>query len=567
MPVGVSLQLFDGSTPIASMSDIHACWWDDQPIEFQDPLGKSKLVSTDASGYISLDLDDITSRVAGEYGWLLLYKPNTSNYNNSPMFFGRVQLSTVTSGVDMYYYDPEWKRPSDWLTLPTLTGTEDKVHLLVAVEPESTQNGVAFTCTNAYTVDWGDGVIENFASGAIATHQYDYTSTALNGTLTSEGFKQAIITITPQGAGVLLSVSLQQKYLSSYASEYVTPYLDIELSLPNAGSNGLTISQFTQTVTHSRCRRVAIRNEGQAKNYNSRFNGMRSLMEVILPDMSQATSIQNMFNSCRDLRALPRMTFGSSMTSASDFCNGCISLKRVPKYTLPVQCTTVATMFYQTRSLKYFPGIVANGATTANSMFAGTSTSGSGLINSGPIYLNACANMSSMFAQCSNLKVQPDIYVANGTLTNASSMFLNCYALEKAKLLDTSATTNMSNMFNGCQVIKEIPTYSTGACTDFSSMFANCHSLKSVPALNMSAGTTFASMLTACRSLSEFLATGARYSISFNAPSRMSASALNTMYTNLGTAAGAQTITVTGNFGAATDDPTIATAKGWTVTG
>jgi hypothetical protein len=47
---------------------------------------------------------------------------------------------------------------------------------------------------------------------------------------------------------------------------------------------------------------------------------------------------------------------------------------------------------------------------------------------------------------------------------------------------------------------------------------------------------------------------------------KLSATALNEIYTNLPTVT-SQTITVTGNYGTATDDPTIATAKGWTVTG
>lgn len=46
---------------------------------------------------------------------------------------------------------------------------------------------------------------------------------------------------------------------------------------------------------------------------------------------------------------------------------------------------------------------------------------------------------------------------------------------------------------------------------------------------------------------------------------KMSATALNAFFTALGTAAGSQTITVTGNPGAATCDTTIATAKGFTV--
>ena len=47
---------------------------------------------------------------------------------------------------------------------------------------------------------------------------------------------------------------------------------------------------------------------------------------------------------------------------------------------------------------------------------------------------------------------------------------------------------------------------------------------------------------------------------------RLSATALDAIYTAL-PAITAQTITVTGNWGTATDNPAIATAKGWVVTG
>jgi len=46
----------------------------------------------------------------------------------------------------------------------------------------------------------------------------------------------------------------------------------------------------------------------------------------------------------------------------------------------------------------------------------------------------------------------------------------------------------------------------------------------------------------------------------------LSSAALNEIYTNLATVTG-QTITVSGNYGTTGDDPTIATAKGWTVSG
>lgn len=50
------------------------------------------------------------------------------------------------------------------------------------------------------------------------------------------------------------------------------------------------------------------------------------------------------------------------------------------------------------------------------------------------------------------------------------------------------------------------------------------------------------------------------------ANAKMSASALNEMYSILPTVTG-QTVTVTGNYGVSGDDPTIATSRGWTVVG
>jgi len=55
--------------------------------------------------------------------------------------------------------------------------------------------------------------------------------------------------------------------------------------------------------------------------------------------------------------------------------------------------------------------------------------------------------------------------------------------------------------------------------------------------------------------------------VSFSiANAKFSGTQLDQVYTDLPTVS-AQTITVTNNWGTATDTPTIATGKGWTVTG
>jgi ApbE superfamily uncharacterized protein (UPF0280 family) len=99
-------------------------------------------------------------------------------------------------------------------------------------------------------------------------------------------------------------------------------------------------------------------------------------------------------------------------------------------------------------------------------------------------------------------------------------------------------------------------------------MFNACSSLQSVPSFNMSAATTLVAMFSNTKSLAKVEATGIKVNVNFFNCS-LSAAALNEIYTNLAdlTALPTQTITVTNNYGTAGDNPTIATAKNWTVTG
>jgi hypothetical protein len=71
-------------------------------------------------------------------------------------------------------------------------------------------------------------------------------------------------------------------------------------------------------------------------------------------------------------------------------------------------------------------------------------------------------------------------------------------------------------------------------------------------------------MFGACQSLKSAAMSGTANTISY-LNCELSAAELNKIYTGLATAT--KTITVTGNWGVASDNPAIATAKGWTVTG
>ena len=147
-----------------------------------------------------------------------------------------------------------------------------------------------------------------------------------------------------------------------------------------------------------------------------------------------------------------------------------------------------------------------------------------------------------------------------------SSMFNECISLASVPLFNTSVVTNMINMFQNCGSLQTIPLFNTASVTSMFGMTQSCSGLTSFPALVTTAVTSgsFMNMFFGCSSLTRIEAKDFRFTFSV-ASCKLSATALNEIYTNLPVAVG-QTITVTGNYGTATDDPTIATLKGWTVT-
>ena len=152
-----------------------------------------------------------------------------------------------------------WVRPTDWLPLPTVTETDQKFVGLHAVYPDA--NFVALSAAGDYTVDWGDGVVENFASSTVAQHEYNYDTYDVGGTtLCSRGYKQAVVTVTPQAGQSLTFLNLHQRH-SALTVQYSSGFLDIDLS--SASLTDLRIGvqapgSSTQTIRFADLERVNI---------------------------------------------------------------------------------------------------------------------------------------------------------------------------------------------------------------------------------------------------------------------------------------------------------------------
>jgi surface protein len=545
-----------------------------------------------------------------------------------------------------------WVRDPSWLALPTVSDTEQKFVGLHAVWPEA--NFLALSAAAAYTVDWGDGAIENFAENEVAYHIYDFADADLADTngpvtfqdtgdavtrtahgysngmaisfsaittttgiiagqiyyvvnatantfqlsatvggaalaLTGNGsglilpYKQAIVTVTPQAGQDLTALNLNIKHNQAGLQAYTSGWLDVLVSSTKLSS--LAISGSTINVRHRKLERAQLISANTIPSFaacfnacgglrsipkwvlgssgdvslNNMFNGCTSLQGVSLFNTSSVTNMSVMFSGCRSLTAIPLFDT-SSVTDMSSMFSSCSSLQDVPLFDTS-SVTTMANMFSTCSSLQAVPLFNTASVTNMSSMFSNCVS-----LQFVPLFdTSSVTTMANMFSICGSLTTVP--LFNTSSVTNMSSMFSSCSSLTTVPLFDTAAVTNMSSMFGSCSSLTTIPLFNTAAVTNMSSMFSSCVSLQSVPALVVTAVTSggFGAVFSGCSSLSRIQAQNFRFTFSLT-NCKLSDAALNEIYTNLPTVSG-QTISVSGNYGAATDNTAIAVAKGWTIAG
>jgi surface protein len=448
-----------------------------------------------------------------------------------PTTNGKIYLGSVLVSGGGDPAPSGWVRPDDWLEIPTVGGTEEKFVGLMAIYPQA--NFAALSATGAYTVDWGDGTTTDHTSGSTALKTYDY-STISNDTLSDRGYKQVIVTVTPQSGQQLTALNLNVKHTQAGLQAYETGWLDIEVGSPNFGASGLVIGG-AETVRRRMLERVRIANIGNQTTCAGLFQNCFSLQSVPLFDTATVTTMASMFNGCYSLESVPLFDT-IAVTNMQQTFQNCYSLQSVPLFNTS-SVTNMQQTFQNCYSLQSVPLFDTANVTT----------------------------MSQVFLGCFNLQSVPLLNTA--TVTNMSRSFQDCLSLQSVPLFDTAAVTTMDLMFFNCNNLQSVPLFNTAAVTTAGSMFQNCQVLQSVPALVVSAVSSlggFGGMFAGCNSVSRIEAKDFRFTFSV-ANCKLGPGQLNEIYTNLPTVSG-QTITVTGNWGTASHDPTIATAKGWTVT-
>lgn len=520
-----------------------------------------------------------------------------------------------------------WVRPSDWLPMPTITPGEQKVCMLFAVWNGNNYLRLAPTGT-AYTVDWGDGTTpENVALNTAVDHNFSWVDYS-GSTLTSLGYRQAVVTVTPQGGGTFASFGMVNAKHPSAASAASTGLLDFEASLPTSAiplMGGLSTPQQHFYMQHFKlwsattagawsgtfrsCQALRVieglelsaptsldstflgctsmihapaLNTENVNNFSGAFQSCLRMVSVPAYDYSSATTINGMFNGCTSLRTVGAMNTGTVTDFASAFLT-CSSLTSIAALDT-TSAVTLSSTFKDCKSLVTFPAL----NTPANLNCADTFNGCLSMASAPAMDTSKVTTMLRMFNGCSSLTTVPTYITA--LVTDMASTFNGCASLRTPPpFADTTKVTTMASMFAGCTALQTCPAYNLVACTSATSMFSNCTSLVSATALtNTSLVTNINQMFQSASSLqavslnltsctvtpNAFLGTvlrsavltGLRFGISVSG-NLLDAAALDALYTSLGTAAGAQVLTVTSNPGTTGDTPSIATGKGWTVTG
>ena len=484
-----------------------------------------------------------------------------------------------------------WTRPADWLAMPSFSAGEQKVCILLAVFNNDT-NAIAFYNAGAYTVDWGDGTVTNHTSFSQAEKIYDYASIS-NDTLSTRGYKQVMVTITPQAGQDLTSLNLRQVHTiyKIGTNPVKRNYLDVVMSVPyctsialgnNSSNHGAqtlcerveikeigsvttvqglcayhsNLQQFLMPIPTSltntsymfldckRLREVSGANYQNVTNATQMFQGC-SLLKKVAGDFSSTTNISNMFNGCSQLTEI-NATFGSQIVTCDGAFRDCNSLKAIPSFGLSNTCISTNYLFYGCEIIKTFPDVNMTGVKT----------------------------VSNMFQNCLAMEVAPNLNIGTA-LTTTDNMFQGCISLKEIPFFNTSGVTSFSNwtyggIFNGCVSLTKVPVFDTSKSTTFGQLFNGCASLPEVPALDMSKASTTDgystyNLFVGCRALSKIGVYGCMQTFSVGDCS-LSPSALNALYQNLGGPVNGKTLTVTNNWGATAYQKTVCTTTQYSTT-
>lgn len=321
------------------------------------------------------------------------------------------------------------------------------------------------------------------------------------GTETSAGYRQALVVITPQSGQSLTSIDIEE-VTPSGGHDANTAIIETKQALPNA-------ARFQLIGTSLPFALESVEYIGPANNlatFSNQLKDLKRLMNYVHPTGLLLNGLYAMYQNANALRNPPLID--TSITT--DF-----RLLHADNYNLQIP------LEYDTSSGLNFSGMY----------------NGAGLIEP-PVHDLSSATDVSSYLQETLIQYIPTYSLNNVTTVSNFAYKIPCLLYIAPQSLPVC--TNIFGFARDSTLVREITLTNLGLVDNTGYAFSNCDSLSKLILQGLTIG----------------------FDIHY---SNMGTQALNDLFDSLGTANGAQTITITSNPGALTCDTSIATLKGWTV--
>jgi hypothetical protein len=394
----------------------------------------------------------------------------------------------------------EWTRNSEWLSLPTVLDTDQKIVGLFKVDPWDIANRVAIKISGDYTVDWGDGsASEDFDADDLATHNYDFDEVD-SGTTTTEGYRQVIIEITMQSGQDMTEVHLNIAH-PEHTQQYGTGWLDIRMAGSEIGV--FNFVGWGTSVLHTNLEQFDFIGTNKVEDWEACFWNCLSLVKVVNLDLASGTNISYLFWLCSSLLYLPdpiKFPAISGDWSAEYIFGECYSLQKIHvEFTGVIE--NLLTFCFSCYSLYDIKLTNSHYVKTWDSCFSYTPITEPPEIEmhedlEGMYYVyKQCHRLKELpvydFSQSPNIsdiaglydglrqmKEIPENLSVKG-IGRISNLFSNWWGLVEATL-DIDGVEDASFLFNTCPALKKATLQNPESLKSMNGMFSTCHSLEDV---------------------------------------------------------------------------------------
>ncbi len=334
---------------------------------------------------------------------------------------------------------PKWIRPAGWLTMPTITSSQNKLAFLFAVYEDGencfTLNYASNVCN--YIIDWGDGTtLTVINSNTIRERRYNYSDPGIVSPILQDAnginYKQVIITIT-FNSGTITNwfIGSISAVVGAAGNRPGRPQI-LEAIL--SWDLGISFASRTNWPLLQNLIIKKLKPSGVISLFFSNFINLRNIEGIENLDTTAITTMLSFFQKTGPVNKLNfNFTIGTSAAS----CFNSSIIKEVGDLTL-IGSGSLNAFMGNCFNLVEVGNITALNATNTASFFQGTSI----IRKVGTINTPATTTIASMFNACGAIESVVFTDLSNVTVT--TSAFLNCVSLSRIVLNGLKVSVNVS---------------------------------------------------------------------------------------------------------------------------